>query len=426
MTSPPVRGPASDPAETLARPTRRWTVLAGVLVSTTVGQMAWASVFPLLNPWIADLGMSRADGGLLFGLYYLPGLVVAIPGGRWLDRIPVRRAFLAIWLLICLGVALMAAAPTFAMLCLGRLVFGAGMNMHHIAAPKLLATWFAGRRELGLVMSVFTLTYTAGVFASLSLLGTLAERQGWRTGMSVVAVLCLAVLAAVTAFAKAAPRSAAGSPSAAPAGRLGLPVWLVAFLWFFYNAGTDAYFTFTPDYLIVQGYAIGQASQIVGLYAWPSLGLKPVFGYFLTPARAYVYLMIGCILPMAAYAFLLAQPPRPYAATFMIGVSLALTMPALVALPTFLVGAEAAGRAYGLCQLFYCLTFFTQPLVGHLIDRTGGHAAGYALMGGYCAVGLLIAARLWSHGKDAGALPPTGLLATDEDVVVDVRGRSRP
>ena len=73
------------------------------------------------------------------------------------------------------------------------------------------------------------------------------------------------------------------------------------------------------------------------------------------------------------------------------GVSLALGMPSLMALPNFLLPAAHAGQAYGLYQLLYSLGFLAQPLVGAAVDWTGSYAAGYSLiavylMGGYAVL----------------------------------------
>ena len=59
----------------------RWAVLALMLATTTIGMMGFGSVFPLLSLWIRDLDISRAQGGLLSGFWYLPGVVISLPAG---------------------------------------------------------------------------------------------------------------------------------------------------------------------------------------------------------------------------------------------------------------------------------------------------------------------------------------------------------
>lgn len=40
----------------------RWVALGLTLLTTTVGMMGFAAVFPLLSLWIQDFGISRAQG----------------------------------------------------------------------------------------------------------------------------------------------------------------------------------------------------------------------------------------------------------------------------------------------------------------------------------------------------------------------------
>ena len=165
--------------------------------------MGFGSVFPLLNLWIRDLGISRAEGGLLSGLWYLPGLLISLPAGWAFDRYPIRRVLLICWVLIAAGTALMAVAPSFTVLCIGRLVFSIGMIAHMIGAPKLLGQTFAGRRDLGLIMGVYTMAFTAGVYLALNVLGSVGAAHGWRAAMR----LLTGMTAAGTALVFLIPRS---------------------------------------------------------------------------------------------------------------------------------------------------------------------------------------------------------------------------
>ena len=79
-----------------------WVILGLVVFVTAVGLMAWAAVFPLLNLWIQDLGVTRAQGGLLFSLYFIPGIFIALPAGWSFDRFPVRSIFIICWAFIVL------------------------------------------------------------------------------------------------------------------------------------------------------------------------------------------------------------------------------------------------------------------------------------------------------------------------------------
>lgn len=372
---------------------RRWGVLALTILVTTIGMMGFAAVFPLLSLWIRDLGISRAAGGLLSGLWYLPGVLVALPAGFAFDRWPVRRVLALCWAFIVAGTVLMAVAPGFTVLCAGRLLFAIGMNAHMVGAPKLVAAWFAGRRELGLVMGLYTLAFTAGVFLALNVLGSIGEASGWRpalqllAGLSAAGWLMVMVLpAAPKAPATAAPRATGGFRPMS----LGAGAWILALAYFGYSIGTEAYLTFAPDFLVGRGHQVAAAAAIVGSYALPAFILKPILSSFLRPATAIPYVVVATLLALLCVALLLTPGVPPVAASMALGVSLAAGMPAFFALPAFLLPPDRSGQAYGLYQMFYSLGFFAQPLVGLTADRTGSYTAAFGLVAVYCVLGLAV------------------------------------
>ena len=375
---------------------RRWIVLAIVIGATTIGMMSFAAPFALLPVWIRELGLTKAEAGLLSGLWYLPGIVIALPAGWAFDRYPPRRIMLGLWLLIVAGMMCMAISTSFVALSLGRLLFSTGMNAHMVGAPKILGNWFAGRRELGLVMGLYTLAFTTGIFVSLRLLGPIAERGGSAPAVQLLAVTTLAGLLLVAAIpgapdpAEAPPAKASAStrPTFAP-WTLGIGTWLLALAYFGYSIGTEAYLTFTPDVLVGRGIAVGAAAKAVGSYAIIAVILKPILSAFLTRERAPWFTAMAVTAALVSVALLFAGAPPVVSAAAM-GVSLALGMPSLMALPNFLLPAARAGQAYGLYQLLYSLGFFAQPLVGAAVDWTGSYAAGYSVIAVYLVIGYAV------------------------------------
>lgn len=171
-------------------------------------------------------------------------------------------------------------------------------------------------------------------------------------------------------------------------------VWLIAVMYLFYNAGSDSYYTFTPDYLVTRGYALAYASSVVGAYAWIAFGLKPFTSSFLKGRTAPWFVVFGSAVAISAFVFLLQPHIHPLFISVLIGISIAFSMPALLSLPAFFVLPEHTGQAYGLLQFFYSLGFFAQPLIGFSIDRTGRHTLAYGLMSAYCAVALVASLAL--------------------------------
>ncbi len=371
----------------------RWVALGLTLLTTTVGMMGFAAVFPLLSLWIQDFGISRAQGGLLSGLWYLPGILISLPAGWIFDRYPIRRGLTACWVLIAAGTAIMAVAPSYWVLCAGRLLFSVGMNAHMIGAPKYLALWFAGRRELGFVMGIYTMAFTAGVYLSLNLLGSIGGAQGWRPAVQLLAAVSAAAAFLVPLMSN--PKavltdSAPATPTRFDPFSLGRGAWFLAIAYFGYSIGTEAVMTFGPDALVEWGYELAVASAIIGSYALVSLVLKPILASRLQGSNAAGFVVAATAFGLAAMALFFVPGLPPRLAAGALGISLALGMPAFFALPGFLYPQEKVGQVYGLYQMLYSIGFFAQPLVGLAVDRTGQYGAGFLIMAVYCALGLLV------------------------------------
>ena len=368
-----------------------WFNVVLTVAMSSVGMMGFGALFPLLNLWVRDLGLSHTQGGVLSGLWYLPGLVFSLPAGWMFDRYVAWRVLLPCWILMIIGTGAMAFAPGFWILCAGRLIFSMGMTGYLVGAPKQISIWFEGRKGMGLAMGLYAMSAPIGIYASLNVLGRIGDACGWREAMYVMTGVTLIGTFLLIPIASASKRETARGT--APRTRFNLfhvsrAAWLLGFGFFGYNIGTEAYLTFTPDYLVHRGYTLAAASVMVGNYAYASLLLKPVFSSFLNRVNVALFVVVASALAILSIAVLLIGGLSPNVPSIVMGVSLALGMPALYALPPFLFPPEESGKIFGMYQLFYSFGFFAQPLVGRAIDKAGGYGSGYLVMVAYCLVGL--------------------------------------
>jgi cyanate permease len=371
-------------------------VLGLVLLTTAGGLMIFSAPFPLLPLWVRDLGISRTQAGALTGLWYLVSACVSLPAGWLADRIHLRRLFLSLWAVIVAGTALMAGASGFWMLCLGRVISSAGLTAHLVAGPKLLAVWFEGRKEFGLIMGFYSMSMTAGVYASLFVLGRIGQHSGWQRAMFLLVALATVGLFMMLSVPSATPSS---NKSGAATGVLLQPsrrmaAWMLGVVFAGYNVATEAYLTFTPDFLVQCGYGIAAASAIVGIYAWVALSLKPFVSPFLKKNNAASYVVVASLLFLLCVVLLITRVVPPAASAILFGISMAIGMPAFYALPPLMFGNEQSGYVYGLCSFLYGLGFVVQLLVGLAVDRTGSYTTGYGLIGAVAGVALVGGLRL--------------------------------
>jgi MFS family permease len=372
-----------------------WVVVFVVVVTTAVGMMGFGAAFPLITLWIRDLNISHTQAGILDGLWYAPGLLVSLPAGWRLDHQPWRRVIMPAWGFTIGGTALMAVAQNFWVLCVGRLLFAIGSAVHMVGGPKLISTWFEGRKDIGFAMGLYAMSAPIGIFAALKFLGAVGDARGWRPAMYVMTAVTVMGFLLLYAIPAAAPVTAAPKEQKPMAWNpWGVTAWLLGIGYFGYSMGTEGYLTWTADYLVTRGYTLTTASAMVGNYAYASFILKPIFSFFLKRSNAAWFVVIASALAIVSVAMVLSRY-SPAIPAFVMGVSLALGMPALYALPPFLFGSEKSGEVFGLYQLLYSFGFAAQWLVGSAIDHAGGYPSGYMVMVLYCLLGplCLVASR---------------------------------
>ena len=171
----------------------RWAVLALVVVARTAMGFQFQSVAAVGPFLVADLGLSYAQLGTLIGLYLLPGVVLALPGGLLGARFGDRAVVLTALGLMTLGGAGLTVAGSLPVAAAGRLVSGAGGVLLTIQAAKIVTDWFAGR-ELATALGVMLAAWPLGIALGLAALGTLAAATTWR------AAILVATLSAALAF----------------------------------------------------------------------------------------------------------------------------------------------------------------------------------------------------------------------------------
>src|SRR4051794_11666735 len=94
-----------------------------------------AAVAPLLGH---DFGVGLADIGILIGLYFTPGVALALPGGAIGQRLGDKRTVLAALSLMFIGSLAMALSSAWSVQIAGRLVAGAGGVLLSVQLTKMV------------------------------------------------------------------------------------------------------------------------------------------------------------------------------------------------------------------------------------------------------------------------------------------------
>jgi len=134
---------------------RRWLILSSTVVSFLAVGVTFFAVPPLAAELVTRFGLSHFAVGMLMGVIGVPAIFLSIPLGAAVDRWPARAAGNISLALMFLGSVLFAFAPSYAILLLGRGIFGVGGLVINLLLARLVTTAFAGR-ELSLAMECST------------------------------------------------------------------------------------------------------------------------------------------------------------------------------------------------------------------------------------------------------------------------------
>ena len=140
-----------------------------------------------------DLGMSKAEGGLLNSLTLLASAIGGLGFGFLADRVGRTRALMASILVYSLASGACAFSQTIVQLAICRFVLGLGMGGEWATGAALIAeTWPAEHRAkaLGLMQS----TWAIGEMVAAGVVALVLPRLGWRAVFLVGVLPALVVL----------------------------------------------------------------------------------------------------------------------------------------------------------------------------------------------------------------------------------------
>jgi len=340
------------------------------------------SVAPLLT---RGLGVSYADVGFLIGLYMLPGVVLALPGGVLGQRFGDKRMVTLGLLLMFAGGALTGVAHGYPGLVAGRALSGIGAVLLNVLMSKMVTDWFAGR-EIVLAMAVFVNSFPIGIGIALLSLGGLGESSGWGTSFQTTAFATLAALLLVVFAYRSHANDRAFAARAAWAVKLppreAVLVCVAGAIWGILNGAFGIMLGFAPILLIAKGMMVGEAGFLVGLTTWLIVGSVQAGGIIAQRWKCPNALMLIGLLATGCALLSLPQEP-PFLPLIAIGLALGLPVGVILSLPAEVLRPEHRGTGMG---LFYTWLYIGHaglpPTAGWLQDIVGGVAASIYFAGG--------------------------------------------
>jgi MFS family permease len=359
-----------------------------------------AAVAPLLS---REFGVSLADIGVLIGLYFAPGVALAMPGGAIGQRFGDKATSIGALVLMLAGSVAMAFAASWSVQIAGRLVAGVGGVILSVQLTKMLTDWFAGK-EIATAMAIFVNSWPAGVAISLLLMPLIGTSYGvGAVHLSVAAFsFCGMVLLAV-AYRSPEDTAVASTTNLRLDRNAATAMIAAGLIWGLFNVGFAVIFSFGPSMLVERGWSIAAAGSTISIVLWLAVISVPLGGLVADRTkRPELVLVLSCIV----FAILMTALPRT-GSVVLIVVALGLIsgQPAgpIMSLPARVLRPATRAIGMGLFFTVFYASMMLGPIVAGACAKWAGSAAA-AFDFGAAAI-LACPVLLWGFNRIPALIP---------------------
>ncbi|MBM7483621.1 MULTISPECIES: CynX/NimT family MFS transporter [Bradyrhizobium] len=352
----------------------RWGILAILFVvrlTIAFQFQSVAAVAPLLQQ---SFGVGLADIGILIGLYFTPGIVLALPGGAIGRTLGDKPTTIVALLLMTAGSLVMAITDVWGWQMAGRLASGAGGVLLTVQLTKMGTDWFAGK-EIATAMAIFVNSWPAGVAISLLVLPAIGTAYGAGAVFLVAGALTAIGIVLIT-FYQAPPGATA---SAAGSGRLDplalLAVIVAGAIWGLYNVGFAMIFSFGPSLLAERGWSIAAAGSAISLVMWLSVISVPAGGYLADRFKRPFVLAIVASLVVAGLLAWLTRSDAVITILVLIGLIGGHPAGPIMSLTARVLVPETRAIGMGVFYTLFYAAMMLGPAVAGRLAKSAGTAA---------------------------------------------------
>jgi ACS family D-galactonate transporter-like MFS transporter len=164
-----------------------WALIVFGWIGNYMVRMAFS---PLLEPVMAEFGLSHAEGGFLFSVFFYGYVAMQVPAGLLGDRFGRKRVLVTGILLVAVAAVLTGWSRTLWMLALARLLTGLAQGLYFANDRPIIAA-ATPRDRLGVGQGVSFSGLGLGNVLGVILGGALGELMPWRSVFLILAVLPL-------------------------------------------------------------------------------------------------------------------------------------------------------------------------------------------------------------------------------------------
>jgi MFS family permease len=369
--------------------------------------VAFAFVFQLVPPLIEPMTLTFNLGpseewlaGFLMSIVVIPGIFLALPAGRLVDKYGFKLIGLASIILIVVGNLLTSFADSFLMALLGRFVLGVGASFIITGVPTLIPQWFS-RKDLGKAMGVYATNMPVATITAFLTASVLRVTYGWRYPFHVGTVVAISSVVVFAMIVKEGPLKRVEEPRQRPKVKSALTnfeIWKVGLVWSLFNTTAIAFLTWSPSiferFRNFDPVSAGLLASVIMIAAIPSV---PIFGWASDKIRRRKpFIIVGSFL--MALALMASGFARGFSLLLYVialGITNSMVPPLVMTMPSEIFNSGSVGIGFGILTICQNIGItFGPPLAGYLLASTGSMELTFIGVAMFALLGSLVASTL--------------------------------
>ena len=351
----------------------------------------------------SELGLSAAQLGLATSVFFATFALTQIPMGIGLDRWGARWVTSGLMLVGMIGSFVFAAAPSFAILTIGRGLIGIGMAGVLMGSLKMFSQWYPPERFATMSGLLVGIGSMGGLFAATPM-AWLNELVGWRTVFVAIGGLTFVVALVIMLFARNTPPGVAWPEPTKGEGGIRLVLqdgrfWRIALFSFFVSGAFQSFLgLWAGPYL----FDVHQLTEIEAGNVLLLIGIGATLG-FISSGWVADQIDLPKVVFVSAAVFVLAQvvlafqPPLGVVRVmfFLFGFAGSFSILVLAHVRR-LFPDSITGQAVSALNLFgFAGTFLLQWLMGIIVGSFGADSQGSYPPAAYMTMLLLTAGLIF-------------------------------
>jgi cyanate permease len=372
-----------------------WWILSLLVLARTAIAIQFQSIAALGPLLVEEFEIDYVVLGTLIGLYMLPGVVVALPGGLLGQRFGEKRIALLGLGMMAVGGLGVGFGNDVSALFAGRIISGTGAVLLNVLLAKMLADWFVGRNT-SVAMAMLLTSWPVGLGLALVLMAPITAFAGTAGGLLFPALISAAAFVLMLVFYRSPieVQQQAGSFRLRLSKREWILILMAGMIWMCFNLSLILVIAFGPGMLTAQGHSISSAGQITSLTMWASVP-SLILGSILAERTGRTSITIAACFILSVLAItILPMGIAPILFFIILGILLGVPGGLIMKLPILVLKPE--NRSVGLGIYFACMyggVAIVPPLAGLLQDISGDAAAPVMLAS---AIMIAAAGVLWA------------------------------